>query len=456
MTQSINVPYSEEAEQAVIGAVLIHPLSFLNVAYFLKAEHFFIRKLKHIWQALATLSNDNIPVDIVTVHHQLTAAGHGDTVTFSELTQLIRNTPTSVHAETYGRMVWRSAQRRNLLQAADNIKGLACNEALSLEAVRAQAEAQIFAATAGDTTRQAPDMTTSVELYLDEQERNEAIRRSGGLVGIPTGFREVDNILGGSYRGEVTVFGGPAKVGKTTYALNIAYNRAQLGIGQVMFSTEMRRVEIVRKLISIKTGINIRTLKSADMTAGQHSAMMTVAGEIAQWPLYIVDHYLQLTPLDVERELRRLCHEHSVGVVYIDGLWQMQHHDRKQFQHRRDQEVTAVLELLRNISRNFNLPLDVVHQLRRAASDRKDKRPSTSDWAESAGVERTAHVLIGLYRESYYNKDHGNDDTEIVVMNNRNGDIGTATLSFDRSRELYANATRIQIDLDDRRPGLLH
>jgi len=440
-----HTPESQAAEEALIGALHLDPRAFANVAHFLKSEHFYWLPTRYLYAAFErmfesknyALDNPVLVADAVRADANSPLNDPG--AVRSYLFQLARNCPTSAHIEMYAHLVYRAWKRREIIRAADTLHVLARDEELSIEEVFTRAESELFAVTETNASRAPSDMASVMEAALDNLDARIDLVQSGQGVGIPTGYQALDDLIGGGYRKELTIWGAPAGFGKSTIILNIARNRCRMGVHLVIFSTEMTRDDIAVKFLSMETGIPVTRLKGGKIEGGDYSRVLKAGPRIASWPIWIVDDYRHLTPLDAQRELRRLTHESHIDSVLIDGLWQMQHHkSEKLYRGNRPAEVTAIMENLVDLARDFNVSLDVVHQLKRAASERGDKRPILQDLGESAGTERTAHVVVGLYRESYYERGSGDNSVEAILLKNRLGtEYGVATLEFEKDSETY-------------------
>jgi replicative DNA helicase len=434
-------PYSQSAEESVIGAVLTNPLYYLNIAAFLKPEDFFILRHHYIWAAIGRLEARHEPIDTLTVSNELQA--HNQLAEIggpAYLTQLINNTPTSTHAEVYGALVSRAAKRRALMIACDEIKLSCIDETIDWKQVGEQAESKVLSVTASEQKQEETNIGAIAHSYMDSVEKLVELRQQGITPGIPTGYKDIDNINGGSYKGELTVIAGPAKLGKSTYNLNVARKRAKLGATVVIFVCEMNREAIVRKFISMETGLSIATLKDAKFTAQEYGRFVEAFKKINKWNMHIIDEYKGLTPLDVRRELRKIMHKESVDVVLIDGLWLMRSNRPSDARHT---AVSDIMKDLSEIAQKLNIPIDLVHQLKRAPGNRREPRPVLSDLGESIGVEQNAYTVIFLYRASYYKHDSEDDETEIIIAANRDGNTGIAKLGFDKMSETYRDLTYV-------------
>ena len=462
-----DVPYSQEAEEAVIGAVLTNPIAYLNVSSFLKPDDFFLLRHTYIWEAMREIVSRGDEIDTVTLSERLLATGQlADVGGPAYFTQLISKVPTSIHAEVYGHLVERCAMRRRLMMASDEIKKLACDETLDVGDIFMQAEAKLLDVTGYGVEQTETAIKDIAHKYLTTVEELIALRERGIVPGLPTGFMPIDSIIGGGYKGELIVWAGPEKSGKSTVSLNIVRNRAKVGACVVVFSCEMAAAAITRKFISMEAGVPVDTIKNVSFEPGQYSRFFEAANKVSKWKLHIIDAYRTLTPIDVRRELRKIKQNQVIDSVLIDGLWLMESNStRRMITDNRSYELKDVSKELVKISKEFNVPIDLVHQCNRAAESRRDKRFRMSDLSESAGAAQNAYTVIGLYRAGYYFQD-SDDDLEVIVIANRDGNTGTATLQFDKSAELYYCGKRVISDaqpqlidtsnLDDGRKDIYH
>lgn len=433
-------PYSQEAEEAVLGAVMIDPDIFPNVSEFLKPEHFYILRHNYIWQAYTNLDERREKIDFVTIQDELRTMNRlKDIGGPGYLLSLSNAVPTSTHAEVYGRMVERTATRRRILTAADEMKALAMDETISLEKVVDEANRKLFEATETNAQR----INTSAANVIDEYCQELESKYNGDILpGIPTGFRDLDQISGGLFRREVTLLAGPPGSGKTTLLLNIANNALALKQRVAFFSVEMGRKEAIQRFVSMEMGLPTGLLKTGRLTKQQYELFVAVSGHISTWPLHIIDEFKRLTPLQLQRRLRRLQHEQGVDLILIDGLWKMYSH--RNFEGGdRAREITSIMEDLVALADQTNLPILITHQFNRESVKKvrgKKSRPELRHLSDSTGIEQNAHVIWGLYRENYSdNKEFGSDDTEVITLKARDGNYGTATLAHEKSHSRYVD-----------------
>jgi replicative DNA helicase len=372
-------PYSQEAEEAVLGAVMINPESFLAVASFLTADDFFILRHGYIWEAMTRIVERNDRLDTLTVQEELRAHGRlNDIGGPAYLMQLINNTPTSVHAEVYGRLVERAALRRRLLTAADEIKSLAMDETLTTENVTSEAESRLFRVTERNLRRDIIPMREAIIDYYTKVEH--LMQHQDEPLGLPTGFRDLNELLGGLQRSDLLIFAGRPGMGKTSFLLSVALNAANIGARIAIFSMEMGADQIVQRFISMDTGINTQKLRLGQLTPEEWRRFVQSSGRLGNLRIWI-DDSPALTPLQLRTKCRRLAHEFGLDLVILDYIQLM--NAGSGYENNRVQEISYISRNLKEIARELNVPLFTAAQLSRAVEQRQDKRPQLSDLRES-------------------------------------------------------------------------
>lgn len=439
-------PYSQEAEEAVIGAVMINPDAFLGVASFLNAEDFYILRHTYIWEALTRISERNEKADFVTVQEELRQMSRlNDIGGPAYLLQLINNTPTSVHAEVYGRLVERAAIRRRLMTAADEIKALALEEDLPIEKVTSESETRLFGVTERNLRRDLVPMREAVNDYFDHIEH--LMQHPDEPMGLPTGFRDVDELLGGLQRSDLLIFAGRPGMGKTSFLLSVALNAAKLGARIAIFTMEMGNEQIVQRFISMETGINTQKLRTGQLNQQEWSRFVQATGRLANLRVFI-DDTPAMTPIQMRTKCRRLMHEHGLDLVIVDYMQLM--NSGGGYENNRVQEISFISRSLKELARELNVPLFSAAQLSRAVEQRQDKRPLLSDLRESGSIEQDADIVAFLYRDAVYNEaTEFPNRADIIIAKHRNGPTGTISLHFEKSLTKFADARTQTIDLSN-------
>ncbi|MBL8164544.1 MAG: replicative DNA helicase, partial [Anaerolineae bacterium] len=312
------VPFSQEAEEATIGAILTNPAAYFGIAAFLRIDDFFILRHRYIWEAMGRLNDRGEPLDYLTVVQELKDMGRLQEVGGpAYLTQLINNTPTSVHAEVYGRLIERAATRRRLMNASDQIKALALNEEITLEQVINEAEAKMFEVTERQLSRELIPIREAIGNYFDHIEQ--MMQNQEATLGVPTGFKDLDKLLGGFQKSDLLIFAGRPGMGKTSFMLSAALNMARLGARIAVFSMEMGVEQIVQRLIAMESAINMQSLRTGQINQKEWRRFVEVAGKLGNFNIYI-DDSAAMNPLQLRTKCLRMQREHGVDLVVIDYM----------------------------------------------------------------------------------------------------------------------------------------
>ncbi len=442
--QERSTPFSPEAEEAVLGAILSNPGAWFGIAAFLQQDDFFLLRHRWIWEAMQRISERNENLDFLTVGEELAQLGHlEETGGTAWLIRLINNTPTSVHAEVYGRIVQRAALRRRLLAAAESIRGVALDEQQTIESVIEQSEALVFEATENRTRRDLLPISVAISDYYERIEY--LIRHSDTPLGLPTGFRAVEQLLGGMQRSDLLVFAGRPGMGKTSFMLSVVLNVARLGSRVALFTMEMGVEQIVQRLVSMETGINMQQLRLGQVSPQEQGRLLEAMGRLSDLQIYI-DDTPALNPLELRAKCRRMHLEHGIDLILVDYMQLM--NAGGAYENNRVQEISYISRSLKELARELNVPLLSAAQLSRAVEQRQDKRPQLRDLRESGSIEQDADIVMFLYRDEVYNE--ATDipgQADIIVAKHRNGPTGTISLFFDKTITRFRDVNAQRIDL---------
>ena len=437
------MPHSREAEEAVIGSVLINPEAYYDVAQFLGGEDFHIHRLRWIWDAFTHLHEQRIPIDMLTVTEELDKQGHlAEVGGPAYLTQLLNNTPTSLHAEAYGKLVQQSSIRRRLLEAANKIAKTAYQEDLSVETAIDEAEKAVFSASEHRLSTDLQPIKTVLSDYYDRVEA--ASRRSEEIYGVPTGFIDLDRLLMGLQPSDLLIIAGRPSQGKTSFLMSVAKNAAQLNKKHVaIFSMEMSNEQLVQRLLSQETGINSQRLRSGKMEQNEWD-LFAQAIEVLGDTKVFLDDTPAISPTQMRAKCRRLHMEFGLDLVIVDYLQLMAGESRND---NRVQEVSYISRSLKVLARELNVPVLAAAQLSRAVEQRTDKRPVLSDLRESGSLEQDADIVMFIYRPEFYEEDSLRKNiAEIMVSKHRNGPTGIVELVFRENLAKFENAATRKID----------
>lgn len=434
------VPHSREAEEAVIGSILINPEAYYDVAQFLQADDFYIQRNRWIWEAFVDLHNRREPIDFLTVSERLDQMGRIAEIGGSAyISTLINNVPTSLHAESYGRLVEETAIRRRMLDAASEIAKLAYEQNSSLENVMDQAEKSIFGVSERRLTR---DLTSIKEVLEEVYDRiDQLYKHADDTYGVPTGFIDLDRLLGGMQPSDFLIIAGRPGTGKTAFMLSAAKNAAQQHKKHVaIFSLEMANEQLITRLIAQETGIDSQRLRMGRLKENEWE-LFTQSMEVLGDTHIFLDDTPGLTPIQLRTKSRRLHLEMNLDLIIVDYLQLMSSGLRIE---NRVQEVSNISRNLKILARELNVPVLAAAQLSRAIEQRSDKEPQLSDLRESGSLEQDADVVMFITRPELYDQDTLlKNVAQIKVAKHRNGPTGSVELVFlDKIAKFENAATR--------------
>jgi replicative DNA helicase len=430
-------PHNREAEEAVLGSVLVNTEIYYDVAHFLSADDFFLHRNRWIWEAFTSLQEQRLPIDLLTVGEELERQGRLDEAGgHAYLTSLVNNVPSSIHGEAYGHMVEEAATRRRLLDAANQIAKLAYQSETVLEDVVNESEKAVF----GVSERRLPHQLQPIKQVLSEYyDRIDYLaRHQDETVGVPSGFKDLDRLLGGMQRSDLLIIAGRPGQGKSGFCISVAKNAAQLHKKHVaMFSLEMSNEQLVQRLIAQETRINSQRLRLGEIEDDEWPLFTQAVSALGEAHIYL-DDTPSVSPLQLRTKCRRLHMEIGLDLIIIDYLQLMTGDTRMD---NRVQEVSYISRNLKALARELNVPVLAAAQLSRAVEQRADKRPILSDLRESGSLEQDADIVMFIYRPDQYELDTLKQNiAEIIVAKHRNGPVGKAELVFLKSLAKFEDA----------------
>jgi replicative DNA helicase len=438
------VPHSREAEEAVIGAILINPETYYDVAQFLREDDFYIHRHRWIWHVFTRLHEQRVPIDFLTVSEELDQLGQlAETGGPAYMTALINNVPTSLHAEAYGHIVEETALRRRMLEAANDIAKLAYKEELGVEEVMNEAEKAIFGVSERRLTRDLQPIQEVLSEYYDRIDQ--LMRRGEDTYGVPSGFIDLDRLLGGMQPSDFLIIAGRPGTGKTAFMLSAAKNAAQTHKKHVaIFSLEMANEQLVQRLIAQETGIDTHRLRTGQLGEDEWP-LFAHAIEVLGDTRIFLDDTPGLTPIQLRTKSRRLHMEFRLDLVLVDYLQLMSGGMRIE---NRVQEVSHISRNLKMLARELNVPVLAAAQLSRAVEQRADKEPQLSDLRESGSLEQDSDVVMFIHRPDLYDKDSLKQNVATIkIAKHRNGPTGNVELIFRNNLAKFENAATRNIDL---------
>jgi replicative DNA helicase len=441
-----SVPHSREAEEAVVGAVLINPEVYYDVAQFLLPEDFYIHRHKWIWEAFTRLHEQRIPLDLLTLSEELDRVGQlAEIGGPAYLTALVNQVPSSLNAESYGRIVEGHSVRRKMIAAANQIAALAYNEESMVDTVMDEAEKAVFNVSERRLKHDVMPIRSVLSDYYDRID--ELSKRPDEFFGVPTGFIDLDRMLSGLQPSDLLIIAGRPGQGKTGFLLSVAKNAALTHKKHVaIFSLEMSNEQVVQRLIAQETGIDSQRLRTGKLEEHEHDLFVHSIEVFSDTRIFL-DDTPAITPLQLRTKCRRLHMEFGLDLVIIDYLQLMGGDTRTD---NRVQEVSYISRNLKVLARELNVPVLAAAQLSRAVEQRSDKRPVLSDLRESGSLEQDADIVMFIYRPDQYEKDTVKQNVaEIIVAKHRNGPVGSVELIFRNALAKFENAATKHIQFNE-------
>ncbi len=438
-------PHNLEAEQSVLGSLLLDGDAVVKVASWLRPDDFYSRAHSLIYQAILDLYERREPVDFITLCEELGRKGLlGEVGGEAYITSLINAVPTPIHLEHYARIVERTATLRRLISAASEIASLAYEASGDVEEVVDKAEQIVF----GVSQRRLRRDVLHIKQVLDEYfERIEYLHRHRGeFMGVPTGFSQLDKLLGGLQKSDFIVIAGRPGMGKSSFALSIAHNAAKrYGQRVAIFSLEMSAEQVVQRLLAAETGVDSQRLRLGLIRDEEWPRVVQAIGILSETFIFL-DDTPAISAMELRAKARRLHAEHGLDLIIVDYLQLMQGDSRSE---NRVQEISYISRSLKSLARELNIPVVALSQLSRAVEQRQDKRPILSDLRESGSIEQDSDVVMFVYREEMYNPDTEKQNiAEIIVAKHRNGPTGVIPLYFRKDVAQFVEVELLREGLD--------
>jgi replicative DNA helicase len=434
-------PQNIEAEESVLGALMIDKNAIINVADILAPEDFYKPAHEKIYNAILELYKKTQPIDIFTVTNKLKESGIlKDLGGSAYLTKLIESVPTATHIGHYAQIVKEKKILRDLINASGDISEKAFSSGEDLGEMLDDVEKRIFSI----SQKSIPQKFTSISEGLKSAaERIEKLgSKDGGLRGVPTGFQELDNILSGFQQSDLVILGARPSLGKTSLALDIVRHvavNAKKPVG--VFSLEMSKEQVVDRLISAQAGVPLWGLRTGRLEEEEKETLSDALDVLSQTPIFIDD-----TPspniLQMKSMARRLQAEFGLSLLVIDYLQLIQPRTSSD---NVVQQITEISRGLKGLARELNVPVLALSQLSRAVDQRENKRPRLSDLRESGSIEQDADVVMFIYRKDHEKSNPSPEEighAEIIIAKHRNGPTGTINLKFDQERASFMSIDR--------------
>ncbi len=427
-------PQNIEAEQSVLGALLIDKDAIVQVAEFLRPEHFY-RESSHgeIYRAMLSLYEKREPIDLVTLTAELKKKGKYEVAGgASYLATLAEVVPTAAHVEHYGSIVKEHATRRSLISSAVKITERAFEEKSDVQEVLDEAEHVIYSISQEHIKRDFVSIKDVLHVSFDKID--ELFRNKGTLRGVRTGFRDLDNKLAGMQDSNLIILAARPGIGKTSFAINIAHFTAvheKVPVG--IFSLEMSQEELVDRLLVNEADVDAWRLKTGRLEEDDFDRISQAMGELAEAPLYI-DDTPGMTVMEMRTKARRLQASKGLKLLIVDYLQLIKGRNLEN----RVQEVSEISQSLKNLARDLKIPILAISQLSRAVESRGTRVPQLADLRESGAIEQDADVVMFLYREDPEKLEH----IKLLVAKHRNGPVGEIELMFKGDRVRFYGMER--------------
>ena len=440
----VNLPYSMEAEQAVLGAALLDAVVVPRLVEQLRPEMFYARQNGEIFNELVALFTAGKPVDFVTILRSVQDAGVFDTEEEAKvyLTTVCETVPALSHVDSYMEIIQQKYRMRQLLNTAKTILERAGDEP-DTDLLLESAEQKIYEIRSGrDTSALTPISSVILDTYAHLQEISGPNRAQ--YLGIPTGFRLLDKMLTGLGRSDLIILAARPGMGKTSFALNIATNIAKRGeMGVAVFSLEMTKDQLVNRVLSGEAAIDSQAFRTGELNSGDWDSLARASEVLARTHMYL-DDTSNITIPEMKAKIRRINQDPSrkdIGVVIIDYLQLMSTGKRSES---RVQEISEITRNLKIMAKELYVPVIALSQLSRSAeksTGRTDHRPVLSDLRDSGSIEQDADSVLFLYRDAYYDKSEEADTTvaECIVAKNRHGEVGTVPLAWDGNHTRFTD-----------------
>lgn len=421
-------PQNTEAEASVIGSLLIDKDAIIKIADVVGADDFYVEKNALIFEAILDLFEKREPVDVLTLTNVLEKSKKLKTIGGAAyLTELVNSVPTSAHVAQYAKIVAEKATLRRLINASNTINSLAYGEEEMLDSVLDEAEQTLFSVSQKHLKQ---NFTPISEVLSESFDRLDSLHKDkNSLRGIPTGYREMDNLLAGLQNSDLIVLAARPSMGKTSLALNIAQHVAtKEGIPVGVFSLEMSKEQLIDRMLASEAGIDSWKLRTGNLEDKDFENINKAMGILSEAPIFIDDSAMS-NVMEMRTKARRLQSENDLGLIIIDYLQLMS--GRSSNENNRVQEISEISRGLKGLARELNVPVVALSQLSRSVEMRSPKIPQLSDLRESGSIEQDADVVMFIYREDYYERDSERKNiADILVKKHRNGPIGEVELFF--------------------------
>jgi len=432
-------PHSLEAEEAVLGAVLLDQKALAKVMEILREEHFYSAANQKVYRAVLDLFNRNVTADLVTVTDWLKQNKLLDGLGGAEyLSSIVGNLLTTANVEHHARVVLDKATKRTIIRTSMELLKNSFEDSESAAELVDYAQNSVFQIKESGLRKDPVHIRSFITGIL---EAAEAMRGGRMITGVETGYYKLDEMTSGFQKGDFVVIAGRPSMGKTAIALNIAsYAAIENNIAIGVFSLEMSGEALVQRLLCSEAKVSLRNLRRGSLRNEDWVNLATAAGNLDKAPIYIDDSAM-LTIYELKAKARRLKAEHNIEMIMVDYMQLLE--GPKTFRTTsRQQEISEISRALKGLAKELDIPVIVVSQLSRMPEHRQDRRPMLADLRESGAIEQDADVVIFIYREEVYDRETEKKGiAEVNIAKQRNGPTGMLELGFQGEYTLFANIT---------------
>jgi|TARA_B110000263_G_scaffold220277_1_gene208043 replicative DNA helicase len=433
-------PHDISAEESVIGSLLLDGLSFTKIASFLEPEHFYLESNKIIFEISRDLFNRQEPINQISVAHELeTQEKLEDVGGRSYLAKVVNVVPTSVHIKHYANLVRRTATMRTLINAAENISDIGFDNDPDIDNALSKAEDIIYSIRNDQPSRDFVPLRETLTPYLDTSSSNLSDSENQP---ISSGFKLLDDLLGGLQRSDMLVLAARPSVGKSMFALNLAINAAMNDHKVAIYSLEMGREQIATRMLATQARVNMHSLRMMRLSSSQENRLVDAIGRLSDLSIFIDDSPVQGVA-EMRGKARRLQLEYGLDFIIIDYM-QLISNNKGNRETNRAQEVSEISRQIKAMARDLKVPVIAISQLSRAIEHRQSHRPLLSDLRESGSIEQDADVVMFIHREEKFTTKeewiksnpgvpYPEGQAEIIVAKHRNGPTDTIPLAVDDS-----------------------
>lgn len=435
------LPHSVEAEQSVIGSMLMDREAIISASEIVTANDFYQHQYGIMFEAMLELFNENKPVDLVTIQNRLKEKDVPPEVSSLDFVRDIMSTvPTSANVKSYANIVREKAVLRRLIKVNEEIANTCYAGKEPLETILATTEKTIFDLL---QSRNSGDFVPIRQVAMNVLEKiEEASKNQGTVTGVPTGFIDLDYKTSGLQPSDFILIAARPSMGKTAFVLNLVDHIAvKKGLPCMVFSLEMSKEQLVNRMLAMESNVDSQKLRTGTLTDTDWDAVVEGIGVIGNSKL-IIDDTPGISIMELRSKCRKMKLEYGLNVVIIDYL-QLMSGSGKGGGENRQQEISEISRSLKALARELSAPVIALSQLSRACETRPDHRPMLSDLRESGAIEQDADVVMFLYRDDYYNKDTElKNIAEVIIAKQRNGPIGTINLVWRPEFTKFANMAK--------------